>query len=519
MTGRVPIVCAVLALTPAALPLAVQPPADPVARRPVAVVTEHAGTFNGAAVRYTATVAETFVPGPDGVPAGSMVTTAYVREDVTDRASRPVLFAFNGGPGASSTPLHLTAFGPRRYVTVNAEREMGDNPYSLLDAMDLVFIDPIGTGFSRPWREADGPYFWSTSGDAASVREFIQDWLKKNGREGSPRFLCGESYGTARAAQIVRLSNDLTFDGVLLLSMTGGPEDPDLRYAMLLPTYATTAAYHGKVEAAGRTPAQIFDEALAFARSAYVSALIQGASLPPAEKTRVAAEVSKRIGLPASFIEEKDLRIDRLDFMLNLLKDRGVRIGQIDARVTGRLVDHADRKPPYDDPSMFPAGPGRSRPTAHLYFTEELKFPATDAYRPLNLEINAKWKFDVEDALEKPVAMIATAMKEQPRLRLFWAGGYYDLATPLASGKYVLDHAGVPPERLTIAALPTGHMPYEGDENLARFNAAVRRFVAGRATDDAASSGRDVVQRSHRRQGRSTREPAMSGRSSNRSTR
>jgi carboxypeptidase C (cathepsin A) len=481
MTRRILLTVVALVLATPAIPRAAMPGQAAAARTPAVSVTEHAGTYNGQAIRYTATVAETFVPGPDGTPAGSMVTTTYIRQDVTDRATRPVLFAFNGGPGASSTPLHLNAFGPRRYVTAAGRgREMGDNPYSPLDAMDLVFIDPIGTGFSRLLPGADGRHFWSVSGDAASVKAFILRWLAANGREASPRFLCGESYGTTRAAQIVSLGSDLSFDGVLLLSMTGAPEGPDLPYVMLLPTYAATAAFHGKVDAAGRTPAEIFDEALRFARRDYVSALIQGGSLAPDEKTRVAAEMSRRIGLPAAFIEAKDLRVGKLDFMLNLLKDRGLRTGQIDARVTGRLEDHADKKPPYDDPSMFSARGGPQRPTAHLYFTEELKFPAAEQYNPLNLEINAKWTFDVERAMRDPVSLVGAAMKDQPTLRLFWAAGYYDITTPLANGKYILDHAGVPPERLTIAAFPTGHMPYEGDENLSRFNQAVRDFVTGK---------------------------------------
>jgi len=371
------------------------------------------------------------------------------------------------------------------------ERDMGDNPYSLIDAADLVFIDPIGTGLSRPLPGVDGQPFWTVTGDAASVKTFIQQWLKDNGHETSPRFLCGESYGTTRAAQIVSMGRDLTFDGVLLLSMTGGPEGPDLPFVMLFPTYAATAAFHGKVDTAGRTPAQIFDEAVRFARYEYLPALVQGESLPGDDRARIAREMSRRIGLPAAFIEEKGLRISRPDFMLNLLKDRGLRTGQIDARATGRLEDYAGKKPPYDDPSMFGPKGAPSKPTAHIYFTSELKFPTRETYNTLNLDINAKWKFDDTRAMRDPVGIIGAAMKEQPSLRLFWAAGYYDITTPLSSGQYILDHAGVPPDRLTVAALPTGHQPYDGDENLSRFNDAVRRFVTARAPLRRSSSDSD----------------------------
>jgi carboxypeptidase C (cathepsin A) len=444
---------------------------------PLPAVTEHTGTFNGQTVTYTATVAETIMGGPDGKPAGSMITTAYVRKGVQNRAARPVMFVFNGGPGASSSPLHMEAFGPRRILNSAAGRSIGDNPYSPLDAIDLVFIDPIGTGYSRPLPGADGQTFWSVSGDAASVKTFIKTWLTANAREGSPRFLCGESYGTARAAQIINSGNDLKFDGVLLFSMTGGPAGPDLPYVMLFPSYAVTAAFHHKADESGRTPAQVFSDALNFARTEYVSALLEGDSLPGDKAARMAEEMSGRIGLPASFIAGKKLRVSRADFMLNLLQDRGLRTGQIDARATGKLEEYAGKKPPYDDPSMFVGG--TSAPTVHAYFTGELKFTAAEPYKTLNLEINSRWKFDSERVMSDPAGVVGTVMKEQPNLRLFWTAGYYDLTTPLYAGKYALDHAGVPPERMTVAAFPTGHSVFEGDENLARFTDAVRTFIKG----------------------------------------
>lgn len=445
---------------------------------PIRVTTDHTGVFGGQSVRYSATVAETIVPGPDGAPAASIVTTTYLRQDVANRDRRPVLFAFNGGPGASSSPLHFSAFGPRRYVTApDGRRDMGDNPFSVLDAMDLVFIDPVGTGYSRPLPGVDGQWFWSVTGDAASVQSFIAAWLKANGREGSPRFLCGESYGTTRAAQIVSMGADLRFDGVLLLSTTGGPDGPVWPFVVLFPTFATTAAFHGIVPAAGRSVHQIFDEAARFARTTLRSALAKGARLTDAERERVAGEMARRIGLPASFIAGKSLRIGRDSFMLGLLKDRGLRTGQLDTRVTGRLEDFAGRHPPYDDPSMPGAQGAAQKPTAHLYFTNELQVPAADPYRTLNLDINARWRFDSERAMKDPIGLVGAAMRKQPRLRLFWVGGYYDLTTPLGSGRYILERAGVPAGRLTALAVPTGHMPYDGDENLARFVAAVRRFV------------------------------------------
>jgi carboxypeptidase C (cathepsin A) len=269
-------------------------------------------------------------------------------------------------------------------------------------------------------------------------------------------------------------------------------------FVVTLPTFAVTAAYHGRVDSGGRTVPEIFDEAAKFARTDYIGALIQGDALPDAEKARIAQELSKRIGLTAEFIASKNLRISKPDFMMNLLKDKGVRTGQLDGRATGDFATYANRQPPYDDPSMggsaqearqstgsaaSPQAPPSARTSAlQTYFTSELKFPTTETYRGLNLDINAKWKFDVEGAMSDPVGRIAAAMKEQPRLRVFWAGGYYDITTPLYAGKYVLDQSGIPPERLTVASFPTGHSVFEGDDNLARFTEAVRQFVRGGTT-------------------------------------
>jgi carboxypeptidase C (cathepsin A) len=460
----------VLAAEPAA------PAPATAAAKPAVAVTRHVGKFNGQTVNYTASVFETFVAGPDGQPAGGMINTSYVRDGVKDPSKRPVMFVFNGGPGASSSPLHMGALGPRRILKGDTGVSLVDNPYSPLDAVDLVFIDPIGTGFSRPLPGVDGQPFWSVTGDAASVASVIEAWLKANGREASPHFLCGESYGTSRAGQIIATTaKDLPLDGVLLFSLVGGPQGPDLPYVMTLPTFAATAAYHGQVDAAGRTPQQIFDEAAAFARGDYISALIQGSSVSAQEKARVAAKLSALIGVPTELILAKNLRLDKYDFMLNLLKDKGLRTGQLDGRATGDLASYATRTPPYDDPSMSLGS--SSADLLKTYLTGELKFQTAEAYKTLNLEINSKWKYNVERA--DAASQVGAAMRANPRLRLFWAGGLYDITTPLASGRYTLDHAGIPADRLTAVAFPTGHSIFETETALAGFTKAVRAFVSG----------------------------------------
>lgn len=450
------------------------------AAMPAKSVTSETGIFNGEAIHYTATVAQTILPGPDGKPAASMVTTSYVRDGMANVAHRPVLFVFNGGPGASSSPLHMHALGPKRIVETADDSILTDNPYSVLDSADLVFIDPIGTGLSRPLPGIDGQPFWTVTGDADSVAAFIRMWLKENHRESSPHYLCGESYGASRAAQIVHAATDIKFDGVLLVSMTGTPSDEDLAFMLMYPSFATTAAFHGKADAIGRSPQQIFDDAVAFARTDYISALIQGSKLAPEEKQRIAQKMSATIGLPVDFIAAHNLRITKSDFVLNLLKDRGLTVGQIDTRVTGAVTTFVGQKPPHDDPSMSGSSKGRSNSEIiQDYLTKDLHFPTAETYRSLNLDINAKWKFDSEPAMKSPAGLVSDALKTRPGMRVFWSGGLYDLATPIYAGIYTLDHSGIPAGRLTVARFPTGHMVYEGDENLARFTKAVRNFVQG----------------------------------------
>lgn len=454
-----------------------RPHAQPAMSEPrVLASSTRQGTFHREHLSYDVTVVAFPVTGEGGARA-SLVVTSYERRDRGDDARRPVIVAFNGGPGASSSPLHLSALGPRRYaIDAEGERVMTDNPFSPLDAADLVFVDPVGTGFSRPDDAASGRAFWSVTADAASVASAIQQWRRLRGRERAPLYLCGESYGTTRAAAILDAHPALSFEGVLLLSATGGPDDADEALARLVPTYAVAAAFHGRADAGGRTPQAIFDEALAFALRDYLPALRQGDALAPGVRATVAAGLAARIGLPVAQVTQAHLRIDKDTFMRSLLASRGLRTGQLDARATGALAEFATKAPPYDDPSMPGARPFK-RPTPHLYFTEELGVRTGDRYVPLNLDVNAQWRFDRPEAMQDPLRLVAGAMQRAPRLRLFWVAGLYDLTTPLAYGRFLMERAGIPATRTTVMAAPTGHMPYEGDEALSRFTEAVIRFV------------------------------------------
>ena len=313
-----------------------QTPQALVEHTPSIATTKHTGVFGGRTVAYTATVEEHILDGSDGIPNAFLVTIAYVRDSVASVAKRPVAFVFNGGPGASSSPLHFNGIGPR----LGTRDGNAENPNSVLDAIDLVFIDPVGTGFSRPYTTEIGKqYYWNLSGDAASVAQVIGAWLHEHNRDASPRYMIGESYGTTRIGEILRSHKELTFDGVVLISAVGGSENVgDLRYIKNVPSMAVGAWYHERVPHNGRTVDQVWAEALAFIDAEYRPALARGGSLSADQKRTVAARMSALVGLPATFIEGKNLRLSAQDWLLTVLEDKGLRVSNQDTRATGPLV-------------------------------------------------------------------------------------------------------------------------------------------------------------------------------------
>lgn len=460
-------------------------------RQPLVSETRHTGRFNGQPVSYRAIVAETFLKDAGGRPQASVVTTSYVRTGVKDLAARPVMFIFNGGPGASTTPLHFGAFGPKRRVGEGAEQVLIDNPVSPLDAVDLVFIDPVGTGYSRPFPGVDGKAFWSRTGDAASVRQMIEQWLQTNGRQASPRYILGQSYGTTRAALISKDAAALKLDGVLLFALVGNAEGREMPYVTSLPSFATVAWWHKRAGQDGRTVEQVYDDAVRFARTEYVTALIQGSSLPAAEKRVIAQKMSAMIGLPTDYILAKDLRLSNNDFMFELLRDQGLRTGQLDGRAARRL-DAPAQRPPYDDPGLsfslekappppkavqpalaVPVGKGESKAVEH-YFRRTLKFESPETYNSLNLDVNAAWDYEDRSDANR---VLGQALQANPKMRLFWVSGLYDITTPTYRGRYALDQAGVPAGQLTAAQFPGGHSVFTEEGNRAALAEAVRKFV------------------------------------------
>ncbi|MFN8572059.1 MAG: hypothetical protein U0132_08385 [Gemmatimonadaceae bacterium] len=462
------------------------------ARAPATSRTTHEGTFGGVRVRYTATVAEHLLKGPNGKPNAVLGTIAYERSDVPDRTHRPVTFLFNGGPGSSSSQLHAQGIGP---VLIAGDTVL-PNPNSILDVTDLVYIDPVGTGFSRPFTTEDGRRsYWTRSGDAQSVADVIRRWLHEHGRENSPKYLAGESYGTVRAAVMLRDATDLHFDGVIMVAvvttaLSDDAADGDTQFALTLPTMAASAWFHGKGDRGARSVDEAFRMASTFADGEYAAALAQGNALSINDRQRVAERMASLIGVPTDYAASHNLRLYKDDWMLHVLAERGLRTGMLDARVTA--ARDTTRRGGLNDPSFnggrmrfgtamlaparIPGEPRTEGPptTLEKYLTRTLRFPTLEAYRSLNLDINVVW--DHEGGSEI-VSTLAQAMRDHPTMRLFWTGGYYDLTTPAHAVERAFSLAGMPAARTTAAIVPGPHAVFGNDESRRIVTAMLRKWI------------------------------------------
>jgi carboxypeptidase C (cathepsin A) len=467
---------------------------------PKVFVTDFTGTFGGERVSYRATAGETVLKNDKDEDIAAIFTVAYVKKDTADPRTRPVTFVFNGGPGSASLWLHMGVFGPKRIVVPSDGSHAGaapyrieDNAFSILDATDLVFIDPVGTGYSKAVGKGKDEDFWGLKEDAESIAEFIRLWITKNGRWNSPKYIAGESYGTTRAARLVAALqggfNGVNVNGVMLISsildfhtanFTKGSNMP---YVGFLPTYAAAAWYHGKVNPKPDSLADFMAEARAFAVNEYIVALLKGSALKGEERKAVVAKLARFTGLSETYIEQTDLRINAFRFMKQLLRDEGKVIGRFDARYTGR--DYDDAGETFDnDPSAYGID-GAYVTSVNDYLTRTLKVDFERRYKILDGTPGAKWKWSEGQggwATHVNVAPhLGTAMRENADFRAYVANGYYDLATPFHATEITMADNGIDMSRVTMSYFEGGHMMYTHEPSLARLAAEVRAFIrAGR---------------------------------------
>ncbi len=461
---------------------------------PIVSVTRHSGRFGGQTVDYVATTGETYLKDKDGKPRAAIFSTSYVKSGKTD-PNRPVTFLFNGGPGSGSLWLHMGAFGPKRVVVPSDAKDdaappypIVDNPMSLLDVTDLVFIDPVGTGFSKALGKTEPKEFWGVNADAKSVAEFIRIWLRENGRWNAPKYIGGESYGTTRSAAVVNeLSagfNDVALNGVLLIStildfgVQAEVPGNELQYVVNLPSMAATAWYHNHLPERPAALEPFLAEARAFASGEYAAALLKGNALKGEERAAIRAKLARFTGLSETYLDRADLRVTPGRFYKELLRDRGLTVGRLDSRYTGTDYDSAGENPD-NDPSFY-AIDGAYPAAINAYLRGDLKLQMDREYVSIGGVRDWDWKLgDGRDGnfYFNVAPYLGQAMRENSGLRIFVGQGYYDFATPFFGAEYSLSRTGIPADRIQYRYYDAGHMMYVREADLNKLSNDIRAFI------------------------------------------
>jgi carboxypeptidase C (cathepsin A) len=480
---------------------AAEKPAEKAADKPTEkeeapVVTKHELRLaSGRVLRYSVTTGLMPLKGDAGEVEARVFFMAYTLERTGGPETRPLMFSFNGGPGSSSVWLHLGALGPKR-VKMRTDGAMPSPPYRLvdnehtwLDDTDLVFIDPVGTGYSRPTKPELGKKFWGVQGDIESVGEFIRLYLTRHERWGSPLFLVGESYGTTRAAGLAGhlVERGIAFNGILLVSsilnfqtarFTRGN---DLPYPLFLPTYAATAWYHKKLSAElqAKPVAEFLREVEAFAGSEYPAALQQGDRMSAAERQAVVKRLARYTGLSETYLDEADLRIEIQRFCKELLRHERRSVGRLDSRFQGTDASAVAERPEFD-PSMTAIRPPYTA-TFNDYVRRSLGYKSDTVYHILGGGIGSPWDFGSQNGFADTSEALRSAFAKNPDMRVFVANGYYDLATPYFATAYTLSHMGLDETqrtRISTAYYEAGHMMYIHEGELAQLKRDVAKFIA-----------------------------------------
>lgn len=462
--------------------------------------TTHKGSFNNQRITYTVIAGDTVINDDEGKPKASIFSTSYLTK--SDSATRPIIFIFNGGPGSSSVWLHMGVYGPK-IVEIPSDAEpvpaapfvLKDNPHSLIDIADMVFIDPVGTGYSKALGDYEDKAFWGVRQDAQILSEFIRVFITKYKRWNSPKYLAGESYGTTRAAIMVKELQEgwgsIDLNGVFLISaildFQTGDFSPgnDLPFITFLPTYAATAWYHDAVpdKTLWEGKFEVFiDDVRTFALGNYASALIQGDSLCETTQQEIVNRLHQFTGLSEQYIRLSRLRINEFMFMKELLRDKGFSVGRLDSRYVGEdAIKVTDRFEA--DPSAYAIDGAYTAAIQH-YFATDLGVVREQKYQILSGNVFSSWDWLYErtpraQGFLNTSQHLARAQRQNPSFNIFVANGYFDLATPFFSTEYSMMHAGIDKSRLTMRYYPAGHMMYIHHPSLQQLAADMRLFING----------------------------------------
>lgn len=486
-------------------------PAASVSDTPYSVTRDAAIEIGGETLDYEVTAGEIFLRAEDGTPRAAIFSISYVKAGEDDPTTRPVTFVFNGGPGSASLWLHMGAWGPKRVITPPDASDAGappypieDNPHSLLDVSDLVFIDPVGTGYSRALGATEATEFYGVNEDAESIAEFIRIWITREGRWNSPKYLAGESYGTTRAAAVAEKMqggwNGIALNGVILVSaildfqtarFAPGNDTPHVAF---FPTMAATAWYHDRVDRDrwdGDFDAFI-EDARSFATHVLPPALIRGESMSAEEMRATAEQMAGYLGVGADWIEDAKLRVGASRFRKELLRDADLIVGRFDSRYTGVDSEHTG-----DTPENDPSGYGMDvayTAAVNDYLTRELGVEyreGNDAegalldrrYKVLTGEPGRHWNWSQDErgwpAYVNVAPWLGKAMRENADFRVLLASGWYDLATPFFGAEMSLFKNGMVLDRVDFTYYEAGHMMYLVEQEAEDLSDDTRAFISG----------------------------------------
>jgi carboxypeptidase C (cathepsin A) len=463
-------------------------------------VTEHSIKIGGQTINYTATFGSILLKDDKDEPTALVYYIAYTRSDTKDVSQRPLTFAYNGGPGSASAWLHMGALGPRRVVTEDAKftppgpYHLTDNAYSLIDKTDVVFLDPVGTGYSRAVGKANNKDFWGIDQDVHSLAQVIRLYVSRNGRWQSPKYLLGESYGTFRSAALgnyLQQHDGMALNGIVLISnvldlssLRFGAGD-DRCYILYLPSYAATAWYHKMLKNPPSDLHAFLEDARKFAAGEYASALMKGARLTDAEKADMAKKLSAYSGLSEDYLIKANLRVNLGQFRDELKRAQGETTGRLDARFTGYTYDLLSEFAVTDPQSN--AITGAYTAAINYYLREELKYKTDRNYNLLGGEPGRNWDWRRAEGPGRffpgaPNVMedLAQAMIANPHLHVEVENGIYDLATPFFATEYTMEHLGLPAKlqsHIVEKYYEAGHMMYVHEDSLAKLKENVGKFI------------------------------------------
>ena len=467
---------------------------------PKSFVTEHQIQNGNRKIAYRATASERYLKNSDGEPVASVWSVAYTANEMGNPSGRPVTFIFNGGPGSASVWLHMGLFGPQLVeVDSDATRDDGAAPYTLktnseglLDVTDLVFIDPVGTGYSRVVGKGKWEDFWGLTEDASSIARFMRDWITDNNRWMSPKYIAGESFGTTRAVAVAREleggGQNMALNGLILISQAldyGGSTSSHYNitsYITYLPSMAATAWYHKKA-GQGMALEAFVQQCREFTYNTYIPALYKGSLLPASEKEAVAREMARFTGLSVAYIMESDLRVLMPRFQKELLRDKGVALGRLDGRFKGEEIDAFSDGPHLGDPASYQISGAYTAALNH-YLSAELQVKMDRPYLTSNNDIGGKWNWRPvpEGSYWEPehvnvAPQLGETMRRNPQMRVLVANGYYDLICPFFDAEYTYSRNGIETDKIQMTYYEAGHMMYTHQEDYLKLARDIRTFM------------------------------------------